>query len=124
MPAQVVLVHQDSAVLNALTNSLRANGYTVQPFTDPMEALTALEQAKRVQLLVTCVQFPSGTPNGQALARMARHKRPGIKCIFLTQPGESEHVADLGDSLPMPVDVPKVAGLPEQLLSTTAKALK
>lgn len=117
MPAQVVMVLQDDLALGGLANAIRANGHTVQPFTDPMDALTALEQAKRVELLITCLQFPPGKPNGQALARMARMKRPGIKCIFVVMPGEGEHVEDMGDCVPMPVDVPRIAALAEELLS-------
>ena len=43
-----------------------------------MSGIDALEHPKRIELLITRVRFPAGTPNGAALARMARLKRPGI----------------------------------------------
>lgn len=123
MPAQVVVVLQDSAVVDAVTNAIRANGHTVQPFTDPILALAAVERAKRMALLITCVQFPPGKPNGRSLALMARQKRPGIKLIFICEPRQEQYVADLGPRLPPPVEVPKVAALAEQLLAGNQRAV-
>ena len=51
-----------------------------------MAALDALENAQRVEVLITRVRFPPGKPNGIALALMARHKRPGIKVLFTARP--------------------------------------
>lgn len=124
MPAQVVVVLQDSATVDGLTSAFRANGHTVQPFTDPMLALAAVEQAKRMELLITCVQFPSGKPNGRSLALMAQQKRPGIKLIFICEPRQEPHVADLGLCLPSPVDAAKVAALGEQLLAGNQGTVK
>ncbi len=117
MPAQVVLVLQDSAVLAALASAVEENGHTVQTFSDPMAALTALEQARSVELLITDVRFPPGKPNGRSLALMATMKRPGIKLLFLCAPEEEEHIADLGRCLSPPVDVVQVASLVEQSLA-------
>jgi hypothetical protein len=47
-------------------------------FTGSMEAIGAFEAAERIELLITRVVFPEGTPNGVSLARMAKVKKPGI----------------------------------------------
>lgn len=120
MPAQVVVVLDDADTVRALTNAIRANGHTVQPFTDPLAAMNALEGAKKAELLITCIAFPTGKGNGRSLALMARYKRPGIKLIFLCHPRDEEHIGDLGRCLPLPVDVPKVVGLAERLLAEPA----
>jgi len=51
-----------------------------------------VESAHLIELLVTCPNFPEGRPNGVALARMARTKRPGIKVLFVG-PAELEQYA-------------------------------
>lgn len=117
MPAQVVVVLDEIEAAGALAHSIRANGHTVEPFTDPIQAMGALEQAKRAELLITCVQFPAGRGNGRSLALVARMKRPGIKLIFLCRPHDEEHIGDLGHCLPLPVNVRKVVELAEQLLN-------
>jgi len=50
-------------------------------FREPMEALNALETAP-FEILITRVRLPIGQPNGVAVARMARMKRPSIKLVF------------------------------------------
>lgn len=115
MPAQVVIVHPDSVACKDLAEAIRANGHTVQPFVSPMLALAALEQATQVELLITCVQFNPGMPNGKALAMMTLRKRPGLKLLFLTGPGEAEHVADLGECLPLSSGPVAVANTAERL---------
>ena len=120
MPAQVVIVLPDSAELEDLAGAIRVNGHSVQTFADPLPALEALEQARRIELLITSVKFPPGKSNGQALALMTRMRRPRIKVIFICPADEQEHIADLGYCLPPPVDVQAVAALVEDLLSPEA----
>ena len=52
-------------------------GYDIKVFRGSMEAIEALEAAERIQLLITRVSFPEGTPNGVSLARMAKVKKRG-----------------------------------------------
>lgn len=117
MPAQVVVVLQNASVAKELSDAIQANGHTVQPFTDPLQALDALERAEKIELLITCIQFPANKPNGRSLALMAKMKRPGIKVIFISRPGEEQHVSDLGSCLPPPIDVLQVSTLAEKLLA-------
>jgi DNA-binding response OmpR family regulator len=72
MPAQIVLVHEDTEFSDAVSGALRDAGYVVAVFPDPLVALDAMETAERVELLITHVQFPAGRSNGAALALMAR----------------------------------------------------
>jgi DNA-binding NtrC family response regulator len=91
VPARLVVVHDDPGFSQQAVDALRLAGYEVAAFTDPMAALDALKNALRVEVLITCVQFPPGKPNGVALALMARHKRPGIKVLFTARPEFAEH---------------------------------
>jgi DNA-binding NtrC family response regulator len=116
MPARIVLVHDDLAVLEEIAAALRAAGHEVATFSGSMEALDALEDAETVQLLITRVGFPRGTPNGLALARMARFKRPAIKVLFAARPEMEEHTAGLGEFLAAPINIPQLVECATRLL--------
>jgi DNA-binding NtrC family response regulator len=81
MPARIVLAHDDPSFVADTVKALRAAGYEVAAFTDTMLALDALETARRVEVLITRVRFAAGMPNGVALSRMARVKRPGGRSV-------------------------------------------
>ena len=103
MPARIVLVHDDPEFAEPVLVKLRAAGYDVVAFSNSMAAIDVLEHPKLIELLITRVRFPTGTPNGAALARMARLKRPGIKVLFTSFPEVRQHTEGLGESVPRPV---------------------
>jgi hypothetical protein len=78
-----------------------------------------LESAERIELLITCLHFSAGKPNGIALSRMARIKRPGIKVIFGGSDEWAPHAAGLGEFMPTPVAVSKIVSHAVQLLGQT-----
>ena len=86
MPARIVVVHDDPEFIDRTVTALLAAGYDVTAFTDTISALAALEAAQWLELLITRVIFPPGQPNGVALARMARVKKPGVKVLFASSP--------------------------------------
>ena len=65
------------------TRPLRAQGHDALAIADPMTAWELVERAERLELLVTCLDFAPGKPNGIALGRIARLKRPGIRVLFV-----------------------------------------
>ena len=67
-----------------------------------MTATDALLNSSHIELLITRVRFPDNTPNGVALGRMARIKRPGIKVLFTSFPDVHEHIDGVGEYLPRP----------------------
>ena len=97
--------------------ALRSDGHEVRAFTDPMSALGALDEAKRVDVLITRVIFPPGQPNGVAIARTARLKRPGVKILFAALPEMREHTDGLGEFLPAPASPAEIAALVGKMLS-------
>jgi DNA-binding NtrC family response regulator len=116
MPARIVVVHDDPEFIENTVTALLSDGHEVRAFTDPMSALDALEEAQRVEVLITRVLFPPGQPNGVALARMARLKRPGVKIIFAALPETREHTEGLGEFLPAPADPMEIAALVGKML--------
>ena len=116
MPARIVLVHDDPEFARPALASLREAGYDVVAFPDSMSGIEALEHPRRIELLITRVRFPLGTPNGAALARIARLKRPGIKVLFASFPEVRQHTEGLGEFLPRPIST-------DELLETVGRML-
>lgn len=116
VPARIVLVNDDETFLIAATSALKEVWRDVAAFSDPMAALGVLIDARTAGLLITRVEFAPGKPNGVALARMARAKRPDIKVLFTALAKYAEHAVGLGAFLPMPVDL-------ADLTETTARLL-
>ena len=116
MPARIVVVHDDPEFIDRTVTALLAAGYDVTAFTDTISALAALEAAQWLELLITRVIFPPGQPNGVALARMARVKKPGVKVLFAALPETREHTAGLGEFLPAPVNPADIVTLVGKML--------
>ncbi len=82
--ARVLIVEDDEAFLYVLDKRLRAGGHETLTFPDWMLVLDLLERGEPVDLLLTDIKLPAGTPNGPQLARMALTRRPDLKVIYMT----------------------------------------
>jgi DNA-binding NtrC family response regulator len=105
MPAPVLVVHDESDTREEMLAALRAAGHDSIGYHDPMLALDAIESDTRVRVLVARVDFGPGKLNGDALARMVRHKRPSVKAVFVGRPENGRYVQGAGEFLPHPVDL-------------------
>jgi DNA-binding NtrC family response regulator len=116
MPGQIVVVHNRMEFADAAASGLRFAGYQVAVFADPMRALDALDVAEKVELLITRVNFPSGKPNGVALALMARNRRPGIRVVFTARAEMKPHTEGIGEFLSVPVAIADLIAVVSRLL--------
>jgi DNA-binding NtrC family response regulator len=122
MPARVVVVLDEPGFADKTAVVLAAAGINAAAFADPMAALDALEGAHRVELLVACPDFPQGKPNGIALARMARLKRPDITVLFVGPMEAARHAAGLGEFIPAPISVHDLVNTISDMLQKTDDA--
>jgi DNA-binding NtrC family response regulator len=120
MTARIFIVHDDSAFSKDVRSALEATGHTVAAFDDPMVALDALEE-RRIELLITRVNFGPGKLNGIALARMLRLKRPDVRVIFTAVPEHGHHAWGLGEFLAAPIRVDDVVEMTERLLRSPSE---
>jgi DNA-binding NtrC family response regulator len=121
MPARIVVVHDDRDFREGALTALAAAGYDIAVFTGSMEAIGAFQVAERIELLITRVVFPEGTPNGVSLARMAKVKKPGIRILVSARDENREHTEGVGEFLPVPVTGPEiVAAVKRMLVEETA----
>jgi DNA-binding NtrC family response regulator len=116
MPGRAVVVHDGPDFAEQTATTLREVGFDAASFSDPMAALDALENANSVELLVTCLEFGPGKPNGIALALMTRTRRPGIK-VLLTGPLDLAPYAEgIGQFIEAPVSVEETVAAAVRLL--------
>ena len=117
MPARIVVVHDDPKFRQSVVTALRAAGYDTKAFAGSMAAFEALEAAQRIELLITRVTFPEGTPHGVALARIARVKKPGVRVLFAARDENREHTEGLGEFLSVPVTGPELVATVTRMLA-------
>jgi hypothetical protein len=118
MPARIVVALNEPGFADKTVLLLQERGFDAKALADSMAALDALEGAYLIELLVTCPNFPDGKPNGVALARIARARRPGIKVLFVG-PTELEHYTEgLGAYRHSPITVDDVADAAIDVLTT------
>ena len=117
---RIVVVHDEGQIRELAVTTLRAVGYDVVGFADPMRALDAIEACSGIRLLVTRLNFPAGRPSGASLGRMVRYKRrlkgQSVQVLFVTQPENQLLVGDIGAALPLPLDPQMLVDTVKQLL--------
>jgi PleD family two-component response regulator len=117
MPAQVIVVLDDLAFANQAVAELTARKYEAVALSNPLAALDALENAVRIELLITCTVHAEGQPNGVSLALMARSKRRDVKVIFVGTSEQAPYTEGLGTFLTSPTTVDEVVETTVHLLS-------
>jgi len=117
MPARVIIVHTDRSLID-LAPSLRVDGYEVAAFIDPIAAWDALASARRIEALITGIEFGPTLPHGLALARAARMKIPGFRVLFIGAPDLQALTDGYGMFLSLPVTISEVTAAVVRMLGT------
>jgi PAS domain S-box-containing protein len=79
----ILLVEDDDGVRAYATEALRDLGYRVAEASSGKAALTVLDGAPNLDLLLTDVVMP-GEYNGRELAEEALRRRPGLRVLYMT----------------------------------------
>ncbi|HNX57783.1 MAG TPA: response regulator, partial [Spirochaetota bacterium] len=78
----LLVVEDESSVLDLDKRILTHLGYRVHAFDDPTEALNAADKGEGIDLLITDVIMPKMT--GRDLAHALRGKFPDLKILFVS----------------------------------------
>jgi DNA-binding NtrC family response regulator len=99
MPNRIFVVEDDEATQYVYQHALQRAGFQTAGFSTYFDAAEEIDNGAGA-LLVVDLQLPPGSPQGVAVARMARHRRPGLPVIFVTG---HPHLAGLIDDDEGPV---------------------
>jgi DNA-binding NtrC family response regulator len=121
MPARVVVVLEDPVLSGATVAALQERGYDAIAIPDSMDALDALESAARIEVLVTSAEFRPGKPNGVALARLTKLKRPDVKVVFMGTADFARFIEGVGLFIPVPVTAHEISQSVFELLEPDQK---
>ncbi|NBB12630.1 response regulator [Pseudomonas sp. SLFW] len=98
---RVLVVEDEPDVRMLVVDVLRELGYSVEVAADGPSALPYLQDAGRIDLLVTDVGLPG--MNGRQLAEIARQHRPQLRVLFMT--GYARNAQVRGDFLEQGMDM-------------------
>ena len=80
----ILVVEDDDSCRDMVTGLLSSAGYKVIGAKDFFKAIEVVEGPAPIDLLLTDVVMPEGTPHGVALGRMAQLKRGHLKVMFMS----------------------------------------
>lgn len=100
-----VLVVEDDVLLRLITaDDLRAAGYNVVEASSADEAMTVLDSAVPVDLVLTDIRMP-GSMDGLALAAIVRQRWPDLKIVVASGERPGQAALAVADAfLPKPYD--------------------
>jgi DNA-binding response OmpR family regulator len=103
----ILLVDDDLALGGVIKDYLSEEDFDVIHVRDSMVALGVLETGPKIDLLLTDIALPEGTPHGVSLALMARRHVQNVEVVFMTgHPDLLERVGELpGKVFVKPVDL-------------------
>jgi hypothetical protein len=96
MQARLVIVHKETAFLDATSKALQAEGYQVDAYKDPTRAASSLHAYGKFEILIAEARTPR------------RRDGPGISLRVIAAPGGPEAAKVTPVFLPDPVPMPKI----------------
>jgi DNA-binding NtrC family response regulator len=101
-------------------HALQAAGYQTGSFETYFAAAEEIDKGAGA-VLVVGLRLPPGTPQGLSIARMARHRRPGLPIIFVTGHPELAALADeeTGRMMLKPIDLGLLVNAVRELLAAS-----
>jgi CheY-like chemotaxis protein len=118
MPASVVIVHDSPEFLAGAASALRDAGYDVTCHCSPLAAIDDVEAGARIDVLVTGVAFPPGSPHGISLTHMLRARRRGLPVVLIGNGDKFQaEAASVGELVPLAVAA-------NELTTTVARVIR
>jgi DNA-binding NtrC family response regulator len=106
MPDRILVIEDDEATRYSYERALLRAGYRVHGYPSYSGAADDIDRGLGMLLIVDLQLVPS-TPNGLAIARMARRHRPALPIIFVTRHPELSAFIDakMGPIFLKPLDL-------------------
>jgi CheY-like chemotaxis protein len=84
MSRHVLVVEDDEAYARLVARMLQAGGYRVTQAKDFVAALRVIESSEEVDLLLSDINMPTGTPHGLSIGLMAESKRHELRILYMS----------------------------------------
>jgi CheY-like chemotaxis protein len=84
MATHVLVVEDDPAFSRMLRRMLEAAEFSVATAPDFKAAIAVIESDAPLDVLLTDLNLPTGTPQGLSIGLMAKRKRPDLKIVYMT----------------------------------------
>ncbi len=117
----VVLVEPDAAHREAHRAALAEAGFRVLDFPNYLGALDEVESGRPIDLLITDVHLPAGTPHGLSLVAMVQLRRPRLRAMFLTNAEDRYPLLDQNSVLQRPFAAATLMTTVKNLIGDTPK---
>ncbi len=91
--ASILVIEDDEAFRRVVVTILERGGFKVMAVRDFAAAIAVIEGEQPIDLLLTDVGMPVGTPHGLSIAQMAKTRRPRLKVLYMSG---SYDVAQIG----------------------------
>jgi hypothetical protein len=117
--ASILVIEDDEAFRRVVVTILERGGFHVLSVRDFAAAIEIIESDQRIDLLLTDVGMPAGTPHGLSIAQMAKTRRPRLKVLYMSGSYDSGQIGAMIDGalfLSKPFR-------PERLIQTVETAL-
>jgi CheY-like chemotaxis protein len=96
--ARILLIEDDDAMRRMVAQMLEQAGFAVMPAHDYSAAIQFIESAAPIDLLLTDIGMPAGTPHGVSIALMARTKRPRLKIVYMSGTHSAAQIDAVADA--------------------------
>lgn len=95
--ANIMVVEDDDTFRRVVVQILENGGFKALPCRDFAEAIGVIESGQPVDLLLTDIGMPSGTPHGVSIAQMAKARRSRLKLLFMSGSYDAGLIASVID---------------------------
>lgn len=90
---RILLIDDDRAFRRVAARMLEDVGFAVTEAADFAAALSAVDGPEQIDLLLTDIGMPAGTPHGFSIAAVARCHRRDLKVLYMTGDHDPEEFA-------------------------------
>jgi DNA-binding NtrC family response regulator len=95
--ASILVIEDDEAFRRVVVTILERGGFKVLPVRDFAAAIEIIESDVRIDLLLTDVGMPAGTPHGLSIAQMAKTRRPRLKVLYMSGSYDARQIGAMLD---------------------------
>lgn len=80
----ILVVEDDESYCRMVARMLKTEGYRVTMAEDFSAAIAVIDSPEPIDLLLTDVGMPAGTPHGLSIGKVAEFRRQGLRVLYMT----------------------------------------